>query len=55
MLDNTLWHGRVFAESTGGNTSTKAVRRLNEQVFADERVDCCMLPTADGITIVCKR
>ena len=34
---------------------TRAIKKLNAKIFVDERVDICMLPTADGITIAHKR
>jgi predicted O-methyltransferase YrrM len=34
---------------------TEAIRRFNAKVHADNRVDVCMLPTADGITVARKR
>ena len=34
---------------------TTAIKQLNAKIFVDERVDICMLPTADGITIAHKR
>eukprot|EP01043_Picozoa_sp_COSAG02_P045846 COSAG02_NODE_4232_length_5607_cov_1.383805_4_plen_84_part_00 len=34
---------------------TRAIKQLNAKIFSDERVDICMLPTADGITIAHKR
>ena len=61
VLDNTLWFGRVYAPQQSAHhredNSTKVLRRLNASIFNDdERVDAvCMLPTADGITLACKR
>ena len=34
---------------------TKSIKQLNAKIHVDERVDICMLPTADGITIALKR
>ena len=57
VLDNTLWFGRVYSSSRSReDTCTKVLRRLNTAIFEDERLDAvCMLPTADGITLACKR
>jgi hypothetical protein len=61
VLDKTLWFGRVYAQQQSAHhredNSTKVLRRLNASIFNDdERVDAvCMLPTADGITLACKR
>ena len=34
---------------------TRSIKQLNAKIHADERVDICMVPTADGITIALKR
>ena len=53
-VDNTLWSGRV-ADSTTADTDTQALRRFNEAVGRDERVDLCLVPIADGVTLLRKR
>ena len=54
VVDNTLWYGRVL-DALSENSQTRSIRRLNAKVGADARVDLCMLPTSDGMTIVRKR
>jgi caffeoyl-CoA O-methyltransferase len=51
ILDNTLWSGRVADESERGG-ATDAIRRLNDRVFADERVECVLLTVRDGMLLV---
>jgi len=34
---------------------TRSIRAINTKVYSDNRVDICMLPTADGITLAYKR
>jgi caffeoyl-CoA O-methyltransferase len=51
ILDNTLWSGRVADESESGG-ATDAIRRLNDRVFADERVECVLLTVRDGMLLV---
>ena len=53
-IDNTLWNGAVVDE-TNQTDDTRAIRELNEQVHADERVDICLLPIGDGLTLALKR
>ena len=53
-LDNVLWSGKVI-DPSDERESTVAVRKLNEKVAADERVDSVILPIADGLTIARKR
>lgn len=54
LVDNVLWSGKV-ADPTAGDESTKAIRALNEKVFADTRVDACMVPIGDGLALARKR
>ena len=53
-IDNTLWDGKP-ADPAVTDESTAAIRALNAKVFADERVDLCFLPFADGMTVCRKR
>lgn len=53
-LDNTFRSGRV-ADDTVTDEGIVAVRRLNEKIHDDDRVDLSMLPLADGVTLARKR
>jgi predicted O-methyltransferase YrrM len=53
-IDNTLWSGRV-ADASATDADTQAIRALNLHVKADERVDFCLVPIADGVTLARKR
>ncbi len=53
-VDNVLWSGDVVRRSKR-DKDTRAIRRFNDLVAADERVDSVMTPIADGITLVRKR
>jgi predicted O-methyltransferase YrrM len=53
-IDNVLWSGRV-ADPGDTSDDTRAMRRLNELVAADDRVRHVMLPVADGMTIAVRR
>lgn len=48
LADNVLWSGRVI-DSTDHSQDTEAIRRFNQHVRHDKRVDSTMLPMADGI------
>lgn len=54
ILDNVLWYGNV-AELCHQEETTCAIRKLNEHIHADERVEHCLLPFSDGMTLVRKR
>lgn len=54
MVDNVLWGGSV-ADAADDRPNTVAIRRLNEQLIADERIDLCLVPIGDGLTLARKR
>ena len=54
LADNVLWLGRVV-DASANDEQTQAIRRFNDLVARDERVDRVMLPIADGLTIARKR
>ncbi|MDI5963480.1 class I SAM-dependent methyltransferase [Streptomyces sp. SL13] len=54
VVDNTLFFGRV-ADPAVTDIDTVAVRALNTRLHTDERVEICLLPMADGITLVRKK
>ena len=53
MVDNTFSHGRVL-DAGNDNPSVIAVRAMNDQAAADERVELVMLPIGDGLTVALK-
>jgi len=54
VADNTLWSGRV-ADPANDEASTVALRRFNEQLHRDERIDLSLVPIGDGLTLARKR
>jgi caffeoyl-CoA O-methyltransferase len=54
MVDNTLWGGAV-ADPDDEDSSTQSIRALNAKIHADQRVDMCLLPVGDGLTLALKR
>jgi predicted O-methyltransferase YrrM len=58
LADNVLLNGYVLAPELAAEgierRSAQAIRAFNAMVAADERVECLMLPIADGLTIVRK-
>ena len=53
-IDNTLWSGAV-ADPENQSADTVAIRALNRLVFEDDRVDSCLLPIGDGLSLAVKR
>lgn len=53
MVDNTFSHGRVL-DAGNDNPSVIAVRAMNDQAAADERVELTMVPIGDGLTVALK-
>ena len=54
LIDNVLWSGRVIDDSDESD-DTCSIRRFNEFLLHDERVDICMIPIGDGLTIARKK
>ncbi|MBK8160676.1 MAG: class I SAM-dependent methyltransferase [Rhodospirillaceae bacterium] len=54
LIDNVLWGGDV-ADPASQDLETTTLRKLNSFIAADARVDFCLLPIADGLTIARKR
>lgn len=53
-IDNTLWGGAV-ADESDLSPDTVALRRFNERLMADERVDLSLVPIGDGLTLARRR
>lgn len=54
LADNTLWDGHVVDPAYGRDPQTAGIRRFNDTVAADSRVEKVMLPLRDGLTIIRK-
>jgi O-methyltransferase len=53
LVDNVLWDGEV-AKPSVKDADTTAIRALNDKIAADSRVDICMVPVCDGLTMARK-
>lgn len=53
VFDNVLWGGSV-ADSGNREATTESIRTLNRLVKEDPRVELCMLPLSDGVTLARK-
>ena len=54
LVDNVLWGGQV-ADSSNHDMDTEALRAFNAALSSDQRIDLCMVPIGDGLTIARKR
>jgi len=54
LIDNVLWSGAVIDE-TKEEADTVALRKLNDFIAKDTRVEAVMLGIADGLTLVRKK
>ncbi len=53
-VDNVLQEGKV-SDPANADPNTLAIREFNKRVRDDRRVDACLLPLADGLTLALKR
>jgi predicted O-methyltransferase YrrM len=54
LIDNVLWDGKV-ADPAAIDEDTSALRALNAKIVADARVEICMVPICDGVSMVRKK
>lgn len=52
LADNTLWDGHVVDSAYDRDAQTVAIRRFNDHVAADPRVEQVILAERDGLTLV---
>ena len=55
IADNTLWDGHVVDKEYDSDPQTAAVRKFNDMVASDDRVEVAMIPIRDGLTIIRKK
>ena len=53
LADNTLASGQVVDDTPGEMAA--AIKRFNDHVSADDRVECVMLTIRDGVTLIRRR
>jgi len=51
IVDNALWHGWVL-DPARTDPDTEGMRRFNDRIAHDPRVDVVILPIADGLTMI---
>ena len=55
IADNTLWDGHVVDPAYDHDQQTQGIRRFNDHVAADGRVEKVILPLRDGLTLIRKK
>ena len=55
LADNTLWDGHVTDPSYDKDHQTQGIRRFNDHVAQDDRVEKVILPLRDGLTLIRKK
>lgn len=55
LADNTLWDGHVTDTAYDHDHQTQGIRRFNDHVAQDERVEQVIIPLRDGLTVIRKR
>jgi caffeoyl-CoA O-methyltransferase len=54
LVDNTLWMGAVI-DPNATDDQTNIIRKFNDTVAADDRVESVILTIGDGLTLIRKR
>ena len=52
-IDNVLWGGQVIDDDDSSEMTT-AIRAINQKIYGDERIEVCMVPIGDGLTLARK-
>ncbi len=55
LVDNTLWDGHVIDPAYDNDPQTAGVKKFNDAVALDTRVEKVILPLRDGLTLIRKR
>lgn len=52
LADNTLWDGHVIDPAYDHDPQTQALRRFNDRIASDQRVEQVILPLRDGLSMI---
>ena len=52
LADNTLWDGHVTDPAYDRDPQTLGIRRFNDVIANDSRVEKVILPLRDGLTLI---
>ena len=54
LADNTLWDGHVIEQEYQRDPQTQGIRRFNDHIANDKRVEKVIIPLRDGLTVIRK-
>jgi predicted O-methyltransferase YrrM len=52
LADNTLWDGHIIDPAYDRDTQTLGIRRFNEEIARDKKVEKVIIPMRDGLTLI---
>ena len=55
IADNTLWDGHITDPAYDRDHQTQGIRRFNDHVATDQRVEKVIVPLRDGLTLIRKK
>lgn len=55
LADNTLWDGHVIDPDYDKDHQTVGIRKFNDLVASDDRVEKVIIPLRDGLTVIRKK
>lgn len=55
LADNTLWDGHVIDPAYDCDQQTQGIRKFNDFIAQDPRVEVVILPLRDGLTLIRKK
>ncbi len=55
IADNTLWSGKVLEENSPADQQTDGIKRFNDKIAQDNRIEKVIIPLRDGLTIIHKK
>jgi predicted O-methyltransferase YrrM len=53
IIDNVLWKGKVYGAEK--DTDTENIRKLNDHIAVDTRIEKLILPVRDGLLVIRKK
>lgn len=55
LADNTLWYGKVVEDTKASDKQSAEIKKFNDKIKDDTRVEKIILPMRDGLTVMMKK